>query len=216
MATRWSKKSNNNINNSAPTTLFSNVLSPRQLANKTITLGYKKLDRDSKRQRPQYNFRIHVLINNTIAKAENVLNKRTQRTNRRVMAAEEESEEDFIHMIKTNHEANRTLKTTTTTTTTINKADNHSPLRSCSSSSLAAKDQHPSLSSSSAVIVSSTSLSIKTTKDDINEDTNDHPMTEEPSCQHHHSSISIGASSLSHDCKPIVIQSVTTPIESII
>ncbi|KAG2219097.1 hypothetical protein INT45_005828 [Circinella minor] len=215
MATRWSKKSNNN-NNSAPTTLFSNVLSPRQLANKTITLGYKKLNQDSKRQRPQYNFRIHVLINNTIAKAENVLNKRTKRTNRRVMAAEEESEEeDFIHMIKRNHETNRTLKTITT----IHKEDNHSPLRSCSSSSLTTtKDQHQS---SSAVIVS-TSLSIKTNKNDINDrklhedTTDDHPVTKESSC-HNHSSISIGASSsLSHDCKPIVIQSVTTPIESII
>ena len=246
MATRWSKKSNSNNNNSAPTTIFSNALSPRQLANKTITLGYKKLDRDSKRQRPQYNFRIQVLITNTIAEAENVLNKRTRRTNRRVMAAEEEEEEDFVHMIKNRQQKNDgSMTISTTTTTVINKGGNndgnkkndphhHSPLRSCSSS--LAKDQQQL--SSSATTEVSTSLSTKMTKDYMNdrkvqhhkkhEGTDDHnkkdgqattagnPMTE-PSC-HNHSSIPIVASptSLSRDCKPIVIQSVTTPIESII
>ncbi|ORZ13149.1 hypothetical protein BCR42DRAFT_419285 [Absidia repens] len=76
----------------APSTIFTTTsqLSPRQIANKAMTLGCKKLDTDDKRTRPQYNVRERLLICNTIAYAEQVLNQRTRRTNRRVMAAEDD------------------------------------------------------------------------------------------------------------------------------
>ncbi|KAI8088942.1 uncharacterized protein BX664DRAFT_358557 [Halteromyces radiatus] len=78
----------------APTTIFTTTkLSPRQVATKALTLGCKKLDRDDKRSRPQYNVRERLLLCNTIAHAEEVLNKRTRRTNRRVMAAEDDEED---------------------------------------------------------------------------------------------------------------------------
>ncbi|CAO3583480.1 unnamed protein product [Absidia cylindrospora] len=76
----------------APSTIFTTTsqLSPRQIANKAMTLGCKKLDNDDKRTRPRYNVRERLLICNTIASAEQVLNQRTRRTNRRVMEAEDD------------------------------------------------------------------------------------------------------------------------------
>ncbi|KAI9307891.1 hypothetical protein BJ944DRAFT_228230 [Cunninghamella echinulata] len=81
----------NRAHRGPPTTIFaSKQLSPRQIATKALTLGCKKLDRDDKRSRPLYNVRERLLLCNTIARAEEVLNKRTRRTNRRVMSAEDE------------------------------------------------------------------------------------------------------------------------------
>ncbi|KAI8975337.1 hypothetical protein BDF20DRAFT_988847 [Mycotypha africana] len=96
--TIWSKRrENSNMGSlaSAPCTIFSSTstLSPRQIANKALTLGCKKLDRDDKRSKQRYHVRERLLLCNTIAKAEEVLNKRTRRTNRRVLAAEEEDED---------------------------------------------------------------------------------------------------------------------------
>ncbi|KAG1451322.1 hypothetical protein G6F56_008115 [Rhizopus delemar] len=51
-------------------------LSPRQIANKAYTLAVKKLDRDDKRKRPQYSVRERLLLSHTMAKAEDVLNKK--------------------------------------------------------------------------------------------------------------------------------------------
>lgn len=51
-------------------------LSPRQIANKAYTLAIKKLDRDDKRKKPQYSVRERLLLSNTMAKAEDVLNKK--------------------------------------------------------------------------------------------------------------------------------------------
>ncbi|RCH92651.1 inosine-5'-monophosphate dehydrogenase, partial [Rhizopus stolonifer] len=86
----FTKRSNSR---SAPCTIFT-TLSPRQMANKAYTLGCKKLDRDDKRSKPQYGMRERLLLCNTIAKAEEVLSTRTRRTNRRVMAAEDEEDEN--------------------------------------------------------------------------------------------------------------------------
>ncbi|KAG2237599.1 hypothetical protein INT48_004502 [Thamnidium elegans] len=87
--TIWSKRNNR----SAPCTIFTTTtLSPRQIANKAYTLGCKKLDRDDKRSKQRYHVRERLLLCNTISKAEEVLNARTRRTNRRVMAAEDEEE----------------------------------------------------------------------------------------------------------------------------
>lgn len=82
--------------NKAPCTIFSSTtLSPRQIANKAYSLGCKKLDRDDKQSKQKYHVRERLLLCNTIAKAEEVLNARTRRTNRRVMAAEEEEADEF-------------------------------------------------------------------------------------------------------------------------
>lgn len=54
------------------------LLSPRQIANKAYTLAIKKLDRDDKRRRPQYTVRERLLLSNTMAKAEDILNKKAQ------------------------------------------------------------------------------------------------------------------------------------------
>lgn len=75
-------------NNNKTSTMNSSNLSPRQVANKAYTLAIKKLDRDDKRRRPQYTVRERLLLSNTMAKAEDVLNKRTPRFNRRVLACE--------------------------------------------------------------------------------------------------------------------------------
>ncbi|KAF7722309.1 hypothetical protein EC973_003460 [Apophysomyces ossiformis] len=108
-----------NKNNRAPTTIFfQSALSPRQIANKAITLGCKKLDRDDKRSRPRYDVRERLLLCNTIAKAEELLNKRTRRTNRRVMAAEDEEGEDSFNESK-NHQPH-----------SYHSQESHSPLRS--------------------------------------------------------------------------------------
>ncbi|KAK4513717.1 aminophospholipid translocase [Mucor velutinosus] len=63
-------------------------LSPRQVANKAYSLAIKKLDRDDKRRRPHYTVRERLLLSNTMTKAEDLLNKRTPRSNRRVLASE--------------------------------------------------------------------------------------------------------------------------------
>jgi len=68
-------------------------LSPRQVANKAYTLAIKKLDRDDKRRRPQYTVRERLLLSNTMNKAEDLLNKRTPRFNRRVLASEDHNED---------------------------------------------------------------------------------------------------------------------------
>ncbi|KAI8074841.1 hypothetical protein BC940DRAFT_178 [Gongronella butleri] len=76
---------------SAPSTIFATTKqSPRQIALKTFSLGCKKLDRDDRRSRPQYNVRERLLLCNMINQAEEVLNKRARRTNRRVMEAEDD------------------------------------------------------------------------------------------------------------------------------
>jgi hypothetical protein len=81
----WIKKTNSSTNNSN--------LSPRQVANKAYTLAIKKLDRDDKSRRPQYTVRERLLLSNTMSKAEDLLNKRTPRFNRRVLASEDHNED---------------------------------------------------------------------------------------------------------------------------
>ncbi|OBZ84236.1 hypothetical protein A0J61_07716 [Choanephora cucurbitarum] len=101
---------------SAPCTIFSTTaLSPRQIANKAYTLGCKKLDRDDKRSKQKYHVRERLLLCNTIAKAEEVLNTRTRRTNRRVMAAEDEDSNEEFSQKPMSH-----------------TSEHHSPLRSSS------------------------------------------------------------------------------------
>ncbi|KAG2226108.1 hypothetical protein INT45_011725 [Circinella minor] len=82
----WSKRNN------APNTIFTSTrnMSPRQVASKAHSLACKKLDRDEKRRRPSYHIRERVLLQNTMNKADAVLNKRQARTNRRVLAAEDD------------------------------------------------------------------------------------------------------------------------------
>ncbi|KAI9018582.1 hypothetical protein CLU79DRAFT_295265 [Phycomyces nitens] len=85
----------NKANGRAPTTVFSTAaMSPRQVANKAYSLACKKLDRDDRRSRPRYNIRERLLLCNTINKAEDVLNKRTQRFNRRVLSIEDEDHKE--------------------------------------------------------------------------------------------------------------------------
>ncbi|CAO3585764.1 unnamed protein product [Absidia cylindrospora] len=88
----WIKNQNSKLNNRAPSSIFSNNsnLSPRQIATKACNVAIKKLDRDDKRSRPQYNVRERLLLCNTLSNAEKFLQKRTPRTNRRVMAFEED------------------------------------------------------------------------------------------------------------------------------
>lgn len=102
----WTKK------NKAPCTIFTTTtLSPRQIANKAYTLGCKKLDRDDKQSKQKYHVRERLLLCNTIAKAEEVLNARTRRTNRRVMAAEDEEADEFAaKQIQTNKEHHSPLR----------------------------------------------------------------------------------------------------------
>lgn len=76
----------------SPSTLFSTTLSPRQVANKAYSLAIKKLDRDDKRSRPRYNVRERLLLCHTLTHAEQFLQKRTARTNRRVMAFEDDDD----------------------------------------------------------------------------------------------------------------------------
>ncbi|GAA5796504.1 hypothetical protein EDC94DRAFT_615186 [Helicostylum pulchrum] len=85
----WINKSKKNN-----TTSTNASLSPRQVANKAYSLAIKKLDKDDKRRRPQYSVRERLLLSNTMNKAEDVLNKRTTRLNRRVLSFE--SDEDVI------------------------------------------------------------------------------------------------------------------------
>ncbi|KAI7862525.1 hypothetical protein BDF14DRAFT_1746085 [Spinellus fusiger] len=92
--------SRNKTNGRAPTTVFTTAtMSPRQIATKAYSLACKKLDRDDRRSRPRYTIRERLLLCNTINKAEDLLNKRTQRFNRRVLSMEEDeslSSEDNI------------------------------------------------------------------------------------------------------------------------
>lgn len=81
----WIKKTTSNNSN----------LSPRQVATKAYSLAIKKLDKDDKRRRPQYTVRERLLLSNTMNKAEDLLNKRTSRLNRRVLSFE--SDDDVIH-----------------------------------------------------------------------------------------------------------------------
>ncbi|KAI8885576.1 hypothetical protein K501DRAFT_284263 [Backusella circina FSU 941] len=119
MATLWSKR-NNNLNRAPRTVFTTSQLSPRQIANKAYTLGCKKLERDDKRSKQNYHVRERLLLFNTIAKAEEVLNSRTRRTNRRVMNAED-NEEDALKEISERIQTSRTQN------------DNRSPLRSSAS-----------------------------------------------------------------------------------
>lgn len=80
-----------NKNNKSNTMNNSN-LSPRQVANRAYSLAIKKLDKDDKRRRPQYTVRERLLLSNTMARAEDLLNKRTSRFNRRVLAVENDEE----------------------------------------------------------------------------------------------------------------------------
>ncbi|KAI9307734.1 hypothetical protein BJ944DRAFT_261445 [Cunninghamella echinulata] len=109
----WTRNQNKSNQRAAPSTLFSsnNNLSPRQVANKAYSLAIKKLDKDDKRHKPKYHVRERLLLCNTLSRAEQFLQKRTARTNRRVMSFEEEdgpitSEEDLtaINIIQTNHD----------------------------------------------------------------------------------------------------------------
>ena len=77
------------INKNKATTTTSQ-LSPRQVANKAYSLAIKKLDKDDQRRRPHYSVRERLLLSNTMAKAEDVLNKRTPRTNRRALLFEDD------------------------------------------------------------------------------------------------------------------------------
>ncbi|KAI9282257.1 hypothetical protein BY458DRAFT_497643 [Sporodiniella umbellata] len=89
---------------SAPCTIFTANLSPRQIANKAYTLGCKKLEKDDKRNHPKYQLRERVLLGNTISKAEESLNAKTKRHNRRVVSAEDEDDHDeFSHKQNTHH-----------------------------------------------------------------------------------------------------------------
>ncbi|CAO3673719.1 unnamed protein product [Rhizopus stolonifer] len=93
----WSKRT-------APCTIFSTTtLSPRQIANKVYTLGCKKLDRDDKRSHQKYHLRERLLLYDIIAKAEEVLSSRIKRTNRRVMAAEDDEESDEFSLKHNTH-----------------------------------------------------------------------------------------------------------------
>ncbi|CAO3703814.1 unnamed protein product [Rhizopus stolonifer] len=89
----------------APCTIFSTTtLSPRQIANKAYTLGCKKLDRDDKRSHQKYHLRERVLLYSTIAKAEEALNAKTKRNNRRVVSAEDDGDEhDEFSVKQSNH-----------------------------------------------------------------------------------------------------------------
>ncbi|KAG1471965.1 hypothetical protein G6F56_001814 [Rhizopus delemar] len=89
----------------APCTIFSTTtLSPRQIANKAYTLGCKKLDRDDKRSNQKYHLRERVLLYNTITKAEEALNAKIKRNNRRVVSAEDDGDEhDEFSIKQSNH-----------------------------------------------------------------------------------------------------------------
>ncbi|ORX61757.1 hypothetical protein DM01DRAFT_1332343 [Hesseltinella vesiculosa] len=69
-----------------------NNLTPRQVAHKTYAMTVRKLDQDAKRSRPKYQVRERLLLCHTMTDAERILYKRTLRTNRRVMALEEEDD----------------------------------------------------------------------------------------------------------------------------
>ncbi len=81
-----------NKNKNTKSTMNNSQLSPRQVANKALSLAVKKLDKDDKRRRPQYTVRERLLLSNTMARAEDVLNKRTPRSNRRVLMGENDDD----------------------------------------------------------------------------------------------------------------------------
>lgn len=120
----------------APSTPFTSKLSPRQIATKAMTLGCKKLDRDDKRTRPQYNVRERLLLCNTIAHAEQVLNQRTRRTNRRVMSMEDDDTyfDQSINTPKDNNDDEDDSRKKFHQQQHHHQREEHSPLRSSSSS----------------------------------------------------------------------------------
>lgn len=99
----WSSR---NKRAAAPSTIFSRnaTMSPRQMASKAYSLACKKLERDEKRHRPHYTVRERLLLYNTMNKAEEVLNKRSARTNRRVLAAEDDDDVMAFEQKKDTHE----------------------------------------------------------------------------------------------------------------
>ncbi|CAO3685397.1 unnamed protein product [Umbelopsis vinacea] len=76
----------------ATTTLTPTASSPRQVATRAYSLACKKLDRDERNDKPKYAIRERLLLYRTMLQAEEVLQKRTRRTIRRVMDAEEDEE----------------------------------------------------------------------------------------------------------------------------
>lgn len=66
--------------------------SPRQVATRAYSLACKKLDRDERKSKQNYTLRERLLLYRTMSHAEEVLQKRTRRTIRRVMDAEEDEE----------------------------------------------------------------------------------------------------------------------------
>ncbi|KAF7725820.1 hypothetical protein EC973_009243 [Apophysomyces ossiformis] len=117
-------------------------MSPRQVANKAYKLACTKLDRDEKRRRPQYTIRERVLLFNTIVKAEDVLSKRTQRFNRRVLAFEQDDDvvsspspaESKASSTKTKHEKVQEPKQDTLIQATLPQPVSSVSSTSCSSS----------------------------------------------------------------------------------
>ncbi|KAI9470578.1 MAG: hypothetical protein EXX96DRAFT_362188 [Benjaminiella poitrasii] len=81
-------------------TTTNNILSPRQIANKTYTLAIKKLDKDNKSCKPHYSVREKLLLSNAMVFAEEFLNKRTPRSSRRVLAFEDEYDDTIQSVSK--------------------------------------------------------------------------------------------------------------------
>jgi len=77
---------------SSPIPASPSASSPRQIATRAYNLACKKLERDEKRSKPTYMIRERLLLYRTMVQAEEVLQKRTRRTIRRVMDAEEDEE----------------------------------------------------------------------------------------------------------------------------
>ncbi|KAH8552046.1 hypothetical protein BGW37DRAFT_466655 [Umbelopsis sp. PMI_123] len=75
-----------------PSPLTPSVASPRQVATRAYNLACKKLDRDEQKSKQNYTLRERLLLYRTMNHAEEVLQKRTRRTIRRVMDAEEDEE----------------------------------------------------------------------------------------------------------------------------
>jgi hypothetical protein len=76
----------------ANSSITPSAASPRQVATRAHSLACKKLDRDERKDKPKYAIRERLLLYRTMVQAEEVLQKRTRRTIRRVMDAEEDEE----------------------------------------------------------------------------------------------------------------------------
>ncbi|ORX55032.1 hypothetical protein DM01DRAFT_1335322 [Hesseltinella vesiculosa] len=149
----------------APSTIFTtSKLSPRQVALKAMNLGCKKLERDDRRSRPQYNVRERLLLCNTISQAEEVLNKRKGRTNRRVMAAEEE--EGSFDANSSRQEKNSQLELYQQHKQYIHE-EHHSPLRDNSETAEDLEDDIPSLASATSSLPSTRPSSPMLDKDSL-------------------------------------------------